>query len=341
MSEEPALCGDSPTSPDAHVVGEGGVASSDRTEIRRAVSRDGRRVLVKRYVRSHHRENDSLAREIATREVRLLRLIEQAGVFGGEIAAMRLVEHDCERGWLSFEEAPGQPLMKSLAAFRRLPPAMIAGGLRASGLWLRALQSVPFDQRDIAPFDPAHDPLDLREYCQIRWNWITSWSSRFRNSDLPRRFLDRMSDLFAIWRPLPLVWAHGDYCPANVFWNGSTLTAIDYENARPRSPWIDATYFLVTMRTMAINSPWKRYPVDAWRRSFLAGLGVSELPDTPETRLCLLKHLLCKLGFSCRPRARSLPDRLWIPYFRERMIGWIEAELARPLEGIQTDDVRR
>lgn len=338
MSEEPASLEDSRTSPAVNVVGEGGIASSDRTEVRRALGGDGRRILVKRYVRSHHRENDSLAREIATREVRLLQLIEHSEAFGGEIAAMRLVEHDCERGWLSFEESPGQPLLKSLASFRRISPDRIAGGLKASGRWLQALQNVPIDQRDISPLDPAHDPLDLQEYCEIRWQWITTWSSRFRNSDLPRRFLDRLSSLVAIWRPQPMVWAHGDYCPANVLWDGSTLTAIDYENARPRSPWIDATYFLVTLQSMAINSPWKRFPVDEWRRHFLEVLGFAELPNTPETRLCMLKHLLCKLGSSCRPRNRSLPDRMWRHYVRERVIGWIEAELARPLEGIQNDD---
>ena len=338
MSDEPALCGDLRTSPAANVVGEGDVVSSERTEVRRALSRDGRRVMAKRYLRSHQRENDSLARDIATREVRLLQLIEQSQAYGGEIAAMRLVEHDCERGWLSFEESAGQPLLKSLASFRRVPPEVIAGGLKASGRWLRAMQTVPFDQCDLTPLDPDYDPPDLQKYCEIRWKRITSWTSRFRNSDLPRRFLDRMTELYGIWRPLPVVWAHGDYCPANVLWDGSTLTAIDYENARPRSPWIDATYFLMMMQSLVINSPWKRFPVDDWRRHFLTGLGVSELPNTPEIRLCMLKHLLCKLGSSSRPRTRSLPERLWVQCFRERVIGWMEAELARPLEGIQDDE---
>jgi aminoglycoside phosphotransferase (APT) family kinase protein len=338
MSEEPTPCGESPTSPCLTDVRESDVVSSDRTEVRRALSRDGRKVLVKRYVRSHHRANDSLARDIATREVRLLQLIEQAGSFAGEIAAMRLVEHDCDQGWLTFEEAPGQPLLKSLASFRRLPPEGIARGLIASGRWLRAIQNVPFDQRDVPPIDPAHDPLDLREYCEIRWDWIQSWTSHFRNSDLPQRFLDRLFNLLAIWRPQALVWAHGDYCPANVLWDGTTLTAIDYENARPRSPWIDATYFLVTMQSMAINSPWKRFPIDEWRHHFLHGLGVSELPNTPETRLCTMKHLLCKLGSSCRPRDRRLRDRIWVHYFRRRVIGLIEEELARPIDGIKDDD---
>jgi Ser/Thr protein kinase RdoA (MazF antagonist) len=90
---------------------------------------------------------------------------------------------------------------------------------------------------------------------------------------------------------------HGDYGPGNMFWDGRSLTVVDFERAQWGSADQDVTYFLHRLELFTYYYPWVRWPLERWRTAFLAGYE-QEGGDRPcplQMQVYFARHLSCRM----------------------------------------------
>lgn len=268
----------------------------DRTVVVRELKADGKSVYRKRYLATKNSRGPGEIQRIVEREADLLTRMYESFREETGVSSMRLAEVDIESASLVLEEAPGTPLQDQLFS-RQAGNGSILLGIERAGKWLRRLHMVPVTPEDHFQIGNT-DPPRFQDYCNIRLNRIEAAIPWVKQKNFRNRFLaalDQLDGLTPNGYDLNY-WSHGDYGPFNLLWDGQTLTAIDYERARPNSRFIDVAYFLMRLDTLQWGRPWRQFPVTDWKSAFLQGFGDPDVESRPEYRACQLKHLVCRLG---------------------------------------------
>ncbi len=261
------------------------------------------------------------------REMDLLQRMGASGLFCGRLGAVRLAGGDPEAGKLVTAEAPGVELERVLwrshgeRVSRDCQQSMLL-----AGRWLRAYQSLPARPGDEARFGEG-EPTDLAEYCDIRlgrlWELGYDWPDEaFRQwmREHLNRLVARASE-----EDRRSVWCHGDYGPQNILWDGRTLTPLDFAMARLDYPLLDVTYLIRRLEMLQVYFPWRRWPLDLWRRAILRGYGRPDADRTPMYEAMMIRHLHCRLVTYVRRKPLSLKERVHNAYVR----GCVRRELER------------
>ena len=225
---------------------------------------------------------------------------------------------------------------------------------RPAGFWspavhglLRHLQAADF---------PAPRPIGLAPG-QERLSWIDGesgprgWAKIVPEAGLRRwaQFLRRYHDAVAGYRPPPgshwssgkgtcapgEVICHGDFGPWNCVWRGDDIVGlIDFDHARPASPWFDLAYgleYAAPFRDDRECVDWLRYPEPPDRRRrievFCAAYGVSVPGDivarVAEQQRLVLANCAALAGQGIEPQATWVRDGQ-LDTIRAR-IRWTEA----------------
>ena len=279
--------------------------------------RDGRAVYVKRYVEGDWFQSAEIIRARTLRETGLLARLDAIPRTDGRLGVLKLVEADPDSASLVTEEAPGGPLQDLLLAARGRRAAMSAiRGVYLAGKWLAAFQTVPWSEEDARPLE--NDPLDMIENCDLRLKSLVELGSPWptaaqREATLAalRRLFDQADEQDRRW-----TWCHADYGAFNILWDGETLTPIDFGMCRPGEPLIDVAYFVHRLEMLHWQFPWRRRPVDLWRRSFLRGYGRPDAATAKMYRFMMIRHLLCRLVTIRRAAAACWRRRLHNAWLR-------------------------
>jgi phosphotransferase family enzyme len=212
---------------------------------------------------------------------------------------------------------------------------------------LRHLQAAGF---------PAPRPLRLeREQELLTWiegeSGPRGWAKIVPEAGLRRwaQFLRRYHDAVAGYRPSPgsrwssgpascapgEVICHGDFGPWNGVWRGDDIVGlIDFDHARPASPWFDLAYgleYAAPFRDDRECVEWLRYPEPPDRRRrigvFCAAYGVSVPSDivtrVAEQQRVVLAHCAALASQGIEPQATWARDGQ-LDTIRAR-IRWTEA----------------
>lgn len=194
-----------------------------------------------------------------------------------------------------------------------------------AGLWLRRFQQVELQDCDREPISEL-DPVDLVEYCRLRLNGLNDMGYRWPDSRVREQILDwiKKLDHAADDGEKTFAWAHGDYAPGNIIWDGHTLTPIDFAMACAERPLHDVTYLIHRLEMQRIYRPWKRWPIAVWKRAILRGYGRPDAEASPMYQALMIKHLICRLHTYVRRPPKSLKQKLhdkWVrAVIRRRLI---------------------
>ena len=297
------------------------------SNVRRA-EYQGRTVYAKQYL-----EQPELG---VTREVIQQRTEREIDLFGrmgsypptnSRLGIPRLLHGDADCGVLVTEEAPGRPV--SDLVLRRSVSHGTLMALYSAGKWLRWFQSLPVKSGDENSFTDD-DPADLVEYCDLRIQKILELGYGWPADRIRRRLkatLRQLTQQFSPEDSRPR-WTHGDYSPGNVFWDGSTLTPLDFAMAKLDLPLVDVTYLIHRLEMLRVYFPWKRWPMAAWKRAILRGYGRPDAERSPMYQAMMIRHLHCRLKTYVRRRPLKLRQRIHNAWTRQR----VRAKLLRLVE---------
>lgn len=100
-------------------------------------------------------------------------------------------------------------------------------------------------------------------------------------------------------------FAHGDYAPGNLLFDGQALWVLDFSVVHANTRLHDVTRFYHQLWLLTFKPGVSRATVRAWQTAFLEGYGARGLPGTPGFRLFLARHALAHLtGRAKRPSSR-------------------------------------
>jgi len=263
--------------------------------LRREVRAQGT-VYVKQYLHGGYDCTEELAQARTAREVSLLNRLATTNGFGGSLGVVRIVDSQPQRSTLVMAEVVGHCLSDIFGrSCRNHSDRECLTAVYLAGKWLREFQMVPAD--DQAKPISTRDSDDIIEYCAYRIRRLRAfcceWPSDKQSAQAMntlRRLVSESSNI-----DLALVWTHGDYGLGNLIWDGHSLTPIDFSMAHADHPLVDVTYFIHRMEMQRIYRPWRTWPVDRWKHAFLRGYGRSCAEDSPMYRVCMVRHLLCRL----------------------------------------------
>jgi hypothetical protein len=312
---------------DATILGQGRAVTARSSEVLRRRTdhsrvscelRDGRAVYVKHYADGGWDSTRDTVRKRAVREADLMGRLSLGPGFHGRLGSVRLVKFDADGPTLVSEAVNGRPLNECLGeGYGSRADRERLRALYLAGKWLRVFQALPMRPGDEVIIGRS-DPDDLVEYCDIRMRTLQDLGYTWLTDALRRRVRQHVGQLVerSPEGDRRRVWCHHDYALANVLWDGTTLTAIDFGMAGLDVPLVDATYFLHRLEMLRVYFPWKRWPVGAWKRAFLRGYGRPDAPASPMYDALMVRHLLCRLQTYVRRPAENLKERLHHPWIR-------------------------
>ncbi len=301
------------------------------SRLRREI-RDGQGVYFKEYSPSKDGRTPEVIRARTAREADLLLRLTASCQFTRRLGVPRIVAADPALALIATAEIPGQTLETILVGpYRTRIARDTSRALWLAGRWLKTFETTEVRDSDLENISP-HEPTDLVEYCEVRLRNIQSAGIRWLNSrkilEVERRLGEWLDSVSLNDRTTR--WCHGDFAPVNILWDGQKLTAIDFAMARVDLPFVDATYFLHRLEMLAIYFPWRRWPLAAWKRAFLAGFGRPSVELSPLWRAQRVRHLLCRLQTYARRPTSSLKQTCHRAWILRRLWEQLEKALAEP-----------
>lgn len=282
-------------------------------------------VYEKRYTTGDWGRSDDVVYRRTEREVRLVESLDDSGIFSGRLGLVRIVDARPQEGLLATAEVAGAPLEESLATRFRRPGFDCRAALFLAGRWLQRLQQHRMTDSDVKPISEL-DPSDLTEYCRVRLESLADYGYFWPRRKMRLRLLALVSTLVdaSDEHERQLVWAHADFAPGNVMWDGRVLTPIDFGMAHADRPLLDVTYFIHRLEMQRIYKPWLRWPVEEWTRAFLRGYGRPDAGLSPMYRALMARHFICRLHTYARR-----PPRDWTQAVHDR---WVRTAVRRQLQ---------
>ena len=271
-------------------------------------TRDGEVVYKKQYVTNEWDNDADLIQQRARREIELLQQIMDSNSFRGRLGVVRVAEADPEVATIATHEVAGKSLEQFVRQNREaethLAPWLLAGR------WLKQFQELPLN--GTTNLESQRDPQDIVEYCDLRLHSLSDYSYPWPDESTHSQLLEKISELRELCKPSELkpVWAHADYSPGNLMWDGRVLTPIDFAMVRSGKPLDDATYLIHRIEMHRVYRPWLRLPVQAIRRAVLRGLGMPEAEQSPAYKMLMIKHQICRLHTYARRSAKNLKQSL-------------------------------
>lgn len=298
---------------------------------------DGRDVFLKDYRQNDWRDTPGVLNQRTARETevvcRLATLVGMERRLGRQI----VIQSDPEAARIVTEAAPGEALEKLLVdgSWRDQTNSCVRA-LLVAGRWLREFQTLSTDYQ--TEVDDSINPTDLVDYCRLRLEALArrqcAWATSDRASQVLSWIERRMGQSDEADRLL--CWSHGDFGPSNMVWDGFRLTPIDFATARLDLPLVDVTYLIHRLEMLAIQFPWRRWPLRLWRSAIARGyLGAGSfnpdcLADQPLYDALTVRHGLCRLLTLARARSPRAHQRIHDRYVRRRVRRRIEQIISRP-----------
>lgn len=307
---------------------ESSVLELPNSSIRRWVSPAGVHLFEKRYRQDNKTCTLKVIQSRMAREVIVNERLQQIDPENPRLGIPKTLEFDFDGARIVMAEAPGRPLLDWIGK-RRTPVTSIIRGMHLAGQWLKMFQSLPVTDSDRQLV--SHESLDLAEYCRPRVDKIVAaglWFDRSVSPDAMLTLLRKVPEDDPQRSKSPC-WVHSDYGPFNVLWDGRILTGIDLAMARIESPLVDATYFIHRIEMLALQRPWKRLPVETWKRAFLRGFGAADAEQLPIYRGLMIRHCLNRLASLIDKPGRGFVSRAhdrWMMYaVGRRLKSWVQA----------------
>lgn len=310
---------------------ESSVLELPNSSIRRWVSPAGVHLFEKRYRQDDKTCTLKVIQSRMTREAIVNERFQQIVPTSPRLGIPKTLEFDFDGARIVMAEAPGRPLLDWIRR-RRAPATGIIRGMHLAGQWLKMFQSLPVTESDRQLV--SDESLDLADYCQPRVDKIVAAGLWFDRGVTPEAVLALLRE---IWendsqRSKSDCWVHGDYGPFNVLWDGRVLTGIDLAMARVESPLVDATYFIHRLEMLALQRPWRRLPVETWKRAFLRGFGAAGAEQFPVYRGLMIRHCLNRLVSMIEKPGKGYVSRAhdrWMKYaVGKRLKLWADASRA-------------
>jgi len=288
---------------------------------------DGRDVFVKSYFDAESKTISALARARAAREIEVLEHLAQHLDNTSRLRSVQLVSAEPEQATLTTQKTTGETLQECLNGpfySGRRPEGLRA--LWLAGRWLQSFQAMPTAEGHGTVLG-RFNPPGLIEYCVLRLDTIRESDRTLVSPLLRDRLLDTLEHLLheAPTNEKQPVWCHRDFAPVNILWDGRAIIGLDFAMSALDVPLLDASYFIHRLEMTKLYSPWKRWPVDRWKRAFLRGYGRAEADRSPMYRALEIRHLLCRLQTYVRRDSTGWKQRLHNTWVRKRVL----AELAR------------
>jgi aminoglycoside phosphotransferase (APT) family kinase protein len=227
-------------------------------------------------------------------------------MLGGRLGRLKIVEANLDALEVVTEEIQGLTLQNAMVSSRqRELRGTCTRAVYLAGKWLREFQALSIDSQVDLP-RPA-DPEDLVEYCQMRLDALVELGHSWPDARTLRRIPDWINRRLDATPQelLRRVWAHGDYGPFNLMWDGYRLTPIDFGTSKPEFPLVDVVYLIHRLEMLPLQFPWRKWPVTLWRQACLRGYGVEHAESIPIYQAMMLRHLLCRLLNLVRVPAKS------------------------------------
>jgi tRNA A-37 threonylcarbamoyl transferase component Bud32 len=297
--------------------------------VRSWVTPDGRPIFEKRYRQDGQTQTLKVIRSRMAREEIVSQRLTQVPNRNPRLGIPRTLEFDFDGARIIMEKAPGKPLFDWLSDSSN-HPSMILRGMYLSGAWLRMFQSLPILDSDHQL--EVNDPIDPVLYCRPRVERIVNAGRWINESLTPEAALDKIAHWFEIAAPedTALCWSHCDYAPFNLLWDGHVLTGIDLAMARLEPRLADVTYFIHRLEMLVVQRPWKRLPIEKWKRAFLRGYGVPDAEQSPTYTALMVRHCLNRMGSMIRRPGKGLLRRVHEQWLMRAVRARLKELLAQP-----------
>ncbi len=279
---------------------------------------NGRVVYKKQYLQGDWGRTEEVVLRRFERECDLNDRLHASGLFGERLGIVQIVSADPTQAVLVMEEVPGSPLETLIFGRFRRPNRESLRAFFLAGRWLQQFQRLGMTNADCEIISDL-DSSNLIEYCQLRLNKLAGDSGNF-NVSLIDPLLNRLKGLVSQSNETDrrIVWSHGDYALGNIIWDGQTLTPIDFGMASMDLPLADVTYLIHRLEMQQIYRPWKRWPIDTWKRVLLRGYGRDDADISPMYRALMIRYRICRLLTYSRRSPRDLTQRIhdsWVRLF--------------------------
>jgi tRNA A-37 threonylcarbamoyl transferase component Bud32 len=280
-------------------------------------------VFVKQYLEGDAYRSQEVIRDRTALEAKLLNRLSTSDYLGGRLGVLQIIDVQPLQATITMAEVKGESLSDVLENRR------MARGNRQSlaavylaGKWLRRFQSLPADECE--KYSGTYGVDDIIEYCELRIRRIRESGDSWLSASLHQRITGTLAKLVkrSSKEDLSFVWSHGDYGPHNMIWDGHGLTPIDFAMAHADFPLADVTYFAHGLQMVRTYRPWRRWPIDVWKRAFLRGYDRPNAAEDPMYRVCMIRHVLCGLS-------KRQPSKNWKQSLHNR---WVQGCLRRTLE---------
>ena len=256
----------------------------------------GQTVFVKRYHGGDWGKPQDVMEAQAAAEVEIVRRLSDLREKPARLGCMKIVAIDADEASLTTAEIAGEPLERLiLRSGSREHRGTCLRALLLAGRWQRMLQAIDTD--GFSPTIAETEPFEMIDYCNIRLQTILdlhpAWPTKLEAARI-LGWLKRQMDA-TLPEQQRKVWCHGDYGPTNFLWDRFTLTPIDFATCCLNYPLVDITYLIHRLEMLRWQFPWRRFPVDLWRRACLRGIGSAASEELPIYRALMVRHILCRL----------------------------------------------
>ena len=289
------------------------IESTERrgTSIVTRTVQNGRAVYAKSYLAGDWGRTLDVVTARTQREHALIERLRQSGLIRGRLGLVRIVSADPLHAQLVTEEVPGSGVDQLIQGRFRRPEFECLSALWLAGRWLKRLQQLELHREDRVSISQL-DPVDLGDYCKMRLDKLAEHAKRPLSREHGIRLIAAVRKLVEGAKDADrrLVWAHADYTPGNMIWDGHILTPIDFAMAHADRPLLDVTYFIHRLEMLRVYRPWKRWPIATWKRAFLRGYGRPDAEDSSMYRALMIRHHLCRLLTYLRRPPRDLKQEV-------------------------------
>ena len=288
---------------------------------------DGETVYHKQYQVGDWGDSSEVIRRRLSREIELLSRLKDILGTCKHLGVLEVVSSDIRRASVVTREVPGSTIeARLIKSFSVRSDRECLRALYLSGYWLKRFQELPLGDSDGQPISRRVDPVDLATYCRLRLEGLGDYGYRWPKRAMITRIIARIERLVSASPPgdRQRVWAHADYGPGNIMWDGKRLTVLDLAMAHGDRPLLDVTYFIHRLEMLRVYRPWKRWPIEFWKKAFLRGYGRPDAESSPMYHALMMRHLICRLHTYVRRPPRDFKQKL-----HDR---WVRMVLRRKLE---------
>jgi len=260
------------------------------------LTEQGQTLYRKQYLATGWQQTPEVVRLQARQEVDLLQRLAATQVFRGRLGLLQVVDFDPDLPRLTTAAVSGTNLQDAiLDANLRTRRSRLTRALFLAGRWVRRFQTVTAGWTAAAT-DPT-DPGNFLDYCRLRLETLAFLDDPWAAPAKLAQARDWLARKYARVSPSVKrqVWAHCDYGPFNLMWNGECLTPLDFTRATSQDKWQDVTYLIHRLELLPAQFPWKRFPLRLWKSAILRGYGAPEIEQHPYYALLMFRHLLCRL----------------------------------------------